>query len=718
MQTQHTICVAVFLAFAAGLLGQSHERVIPGPGTDLADAAGISVLDGAVLGVGPGYRASFERSAVTVSLAAGREGDRSLRFELTGAGRERGPALAIRDAHPDCTDGRAVYDRGALVERYEARAEGVKQSFVFPAVPPGQGDLVVTGRIVAPPRLHRADPNHVELGFYARPLLRVSDVVGVDATGATVPGTLLLRGDVLEMRLPAEFVDRAVAPLVLDPFIGPAAGLTTGFEDTGFDVAYDETHDVYLVVWLRVVAGGIHAGYLTDALGQRFRGDGTRVGGLMTLSVPGAMWRGVLSVANVNGADAFVVGYGDGVRAVGAATGAASPPRILARVADVAGDARLSGTQALAVARSGSTVVVHRLNVTPGGADVTVEAPVTVAWGGYHFEPRLPAHGGQDGRFLLVWGQGIGLEGAVIDVNTMTVAPPLSLSSRTITGVRVDGDGRSWVVAFERLFGRQYDVVCRTVTWSELVGSVAVSPPVELTASGADERISEISWLGGSVVVAYRREFGRGFYDGYLGGIDPFTCLDCEGEVRVDPHDPFATRGSIAFAGEQSGSLAGGSGGLAVWNRTRYSSGFPFTSSTSSFVAPFRSLDGSVSDLGGGCGRGGTAVATCALTGKTEFYHRARDTFPAAPTLLLLGAQTLGLPCGPCSIVPDPLSGVALPTTTSAAGHAALRTPIPASSAFIGASLLDQWLTLSPTPQCSIVDVDLSNAIRVTIEGM
>ncbi|MEM7205194.1 MAG: hypothetical protein AAF628_33375 [Planctomycetota bacterium] len=309
MPRHPTACCVALFAIAAALPGQRPARVLAETANGLADAAGVHVLDGAVVGAGPGYRASFERSAITVALTGAGNADHRLRFELTGAGREVGPALALRDAEPRCEDEQVIYERGPLLERYEARAKGVKQSFVFEEIPPGHGDLLVTGRIVAPPRLHRADSDHLELGFYARPLLRVSDIVGIDATGARVRGTLGLRGDVLEMRLPPTFVDEVVAPLVLDPFIGPAAGLATNFEGTEFDAAYDEANDVYLVVWHRIVGGTAHTGYAIDALGQRVRGNGTFVGGLIRLSSqPGVLGRASVSVASVNGADAFVVG--------------------------------------------------------------------------------------------------------------------------------------------------------------------------------------------------------------------------------------------------------------------------------------------------------------------------------------------------------------------------------------------------------------------------
>ena len=50
--------------------------------------------------------------------------------------------------------------------------------------------------------------------------MRIGTVLGIDARGRTSPGALRVVGNVVELSLPASFVDSAELPLILDPLVG------------------------------------------------------------------------------------------------------------------------------------------------------------------------------------------------------------------------------------------------------------------------------------------------------------------------------------------------------------------------------------------------------------------------------------------------------------------------------------------------------------------
>lgn len=164
---------------------------------------------------------------------------------------------------------------------------------------------------------------------------------------------------------------------------------------------------------------------------------------------------------------------------------------------------------------------------------------------------------------------------------------------------------------------------------------------------------------------------------------------------------------STAIASQRTGDPTAGDERLAAWadgelGATRWQ--------LTRLVAD----DGKVEDLGGGCGEGGTALATCAITGHASFVHWLHGAVPSAPSFLVVATRQAGVPCGPCTFVPDPASGVTVPVATDALGSAAVPMPIPALASLKGVELLDQWLTIGASP--CFVALAFSNAIEIEIE--
>jgi hypothetical protein len=699
--------VALGTAMAVGIAAQGPlSESLP---FELASLTGVAREGDTASGVGPGYKVHFTPPVVTVAVPTRQV---LLRFELLGVRRGHGQEVALAPPVLRVTDQVVEYDRGGVVERYELRTDGVEQSFVFDEIPHGSGDLVVRGKLLSNVALLVDRRDGLQYGRNGVAMARVGAVTGVDGAGRTQPGDLRRDGLEIEMVLPAAFVDSAAAPLVLDPLIGPAVELTRQFKDVDFDVVYHEAQDTYLITWTRDFF------FDRDILGQRVRPDGTLVGLLLPIDITAALTQSPRP-ASVRGAGAFIVGYDSGLRAIHAGTGAMSAPGA-GVVADMCGDARPAGDVALAIDPSNG-VRVWKLRVAPGGAGITALASVDLAQG--IATPRASAHGGRDGRYLVVWhvggGAGSAVFGAVVDANlnvlqgAFEIAPPGSYARDAF----VDGDGERWVVTYTTSPAADA-FACRPIGWNTALGRVVIGPPLVVLTNPFHTVVDGADWAGGSYILSYRRGFGTsGRYNAFVGSIDPFSCLDCESEFQLDPTASDTTHLSVGFATQHSGSLAGGTGGLAVWQKIVNPGSF--IAATSSYLVRYRTRDGGIADLGGGCGRGGKAYATCAILGNPAFDHRAENVAPSAPALLLIAAQALGgggLPCGPCALVPNPVGGFVLGSTSSPTGSLVIRTPLPAAPSLVGASLVEQWLSLTPQPSCSQFSIDFSNAVRVTIE--
>ena len=101
-----------------------------------------------------------------------------------------------------------------IVERYVARADGIKQSVLLERPVDGRGDLVVRLRVTT--ELHCAVTDHArQLDFDAGALggVHIGSVVGIAAGSARVEGSMRFDGEHLELEL-AELgadVERGVA---------------------------------------------------------------------------------------------------------------------------------------------------------------------------------------------------------------------------------------------------------------------------------------------------------------------------------------------------------------------------------------------------------------------------------------------------------------------------------------------------------------------------
>ena len=126
--------------------------------------------------------------------------------------------------------------------------------------------------------------------------------------------------------------------------------------------------------------------------------------------------------------------------------------------------------------------------------------------------------------------------------------------------------------------------------------------------------------------------------------------------------------------------------------------------------------DGVVTSLGGSCGQGGRAEASCSITGNQRFALRLSNAAPSSMVFAVLAARQLGFgaQCGPCTLIPDASTGFVVNSLSSASGSASLSFAIPATPSLVGQAFYQQWLVAPPAGLC--FGVDMSDALRVEIQ--
>ncbi|MEM7201013.1 MAG: hypothetical protein AAF628_12140 [Planctomycetota bacterium] len=700
---------------------------VPGaaqPGLDSAQRLGAScglqrAGDG-WLGLGPAYEAHLDGRSLTfvAALSAAAPRAEPVRFELLAYGRRDGALLPAGAVLEVAGAGRTVeYRRPGVTESYEMRPDGVKQSFAFASLPAGRGDLVVRGRIHTALPLRDATPDRLRFGDARLGGAFVRDVVGIGGDGVRATGRMHYADGVLELALPAAFVDTAALPLVLDPLFGASfevAASPVG-DDRDPDAAYHAGSDRYLVVWERRFA-------LTGAAlrGQLLDGSGNPVGGVIGIR---ESYRGGARprVAALSGSDRFAVVWTEngnvvgrpvlttggllGVFNVAVSLGALDAPDVTAVS---------TGDRAVVVWNDAGAGSIRARSMTfPPSMFGTVAVDVSEAPSG-DAEPCI-SKGGADDRMLVVWSRDAGATRQVYGRLVGSLGGPFTGEFRIsqfedASAPAVDGDGRNWVVAYQARTTSGAVVNARPLSFSLPLGIAFSSGAVATVAGGypITAGVPSVAWLGGSVLVGAGLAGPTGVLGAVIASIDPFDCATCEASAVVQGVLGRGNQG-LRVASQWTGG-AFQAGALAVWWDTD-----PVSGANTVRAQLYNGEDGAEVGLGGACGLGGETRATCARRGNGGFEFRVRNADPRRNALLVLSAGTLDLPCGGCQIVADPALGVVLSAgPTSPFGDALLPVPIPDVPSLVLRPLYAQWWVGVPGGSC--LGFDLSDGMAVWIQ--
>ncbi|MCB9881901.1 MAG: hypothetical protein H6834_08935 [Planctomycetes bacterium] len=540
---------------------------------------------GILVAATPRWKAIFEPGVVRFHAALGEDVPGPLESRFTLVDIRRGDTTffrhdARRGAAP-AIDDRTVRYRHThdLEETLEARDEGLKQSFVFHRPPPGTGDLVVRLRLETPLSAPQGEfPTSLTFRYGARDVMQIGAVLGIDASGHSSNGTMRFDGEFLEFVLSGSFVESASYPLVLDPLIGPRTWVA-GTAASDPDIAYDQSTDLYLIVWSQDAQ---QSGYL-DTYGAFLTRSGTVSGNAFFINLFGAGYGPRARVANVNARDGFYVVLQNNPpgnpsreivgRTVAAGNTTPGPWLIIAQATPtgswgnptVCGDRTTSNDSCLVAYEdlNRGEIVTAQVQLHPDGSSTLVSAAVA----GVGTGPTICKSGG-DARIAFVAWQATPVYVATRAVsmdNVFLSAEGWIAGNATATlpvhSPTVDGDGESFLLVYTR-----EDPVTGHDLWSIDVRVPASSSSIWETSRQGP--IRSTSPRDGNAALAFLgRRFGVPTFgltwlsddgqgaDVLVGTIDETGICEIDEVYAADPMGAWAT--STAIASTYSGGADG-----------------------------------------------------------------------------------------------------------------------------------------------------------------
>jgi hypothetical protein len=695
--------------------------------------------NGTAWAVGRDYKAALSRSGITFvpALGQGVPQNRELGLSLTRVHRGE-VTLWDENAAPDgvlfAGERHVAIEHRDFVERYDARAEGVEQSFVFAQRPAGEGDLVVRCAVNTALQATVRDDGTLFLHDGAVGGVTIGTVTGIDALGRRCRGGLMLREGTLELRLPAAFVDAASYPMILDPLLaaGFLVGSATENEDQ-VDAAYGSATDTTLVVWRRSYSGTDQ-----DILGQQVASNGTLSGPLLVLSSTGLSSSDrAPSVTYVHGRSRHVVCWLTGLGPVGPWTVRARPvngstpgsPISVSNGASLpngrwiasSGDRSTFGTDAL-------VVWARTFNTTSTGEDVTIlhtsslevslfgvlsasppadlTSAIGSATGDLFALPKSRTPFGITALFLrrpdlqgLQNVYALDYDGAYLgESEHVATSDPAKQPF-----LAIDGDGTDFVAACRNYAG---EMITRQITWTGTTFTAGVNTQVLGTAqSGA----CAVGFLGERFLVAWTEGTPNPF-DSDVRGVtvkpDCETCSQTFTLATVARSNAIEPAIAAEFAGASTGQRA-----LLAWDETDTT--LPLTGSV--VAHRFTAMVGTPPvTLTPGCGNGGLASAIGAFSpGNENFKFKLTGGDPTAPFALI--SLSLGGPsvlCG-CELT----QWIVLEAVFAVNGGADFPFVPWCDPSYLGTTIEFQWLLLgaaaSPCP--FVPNLAASNRVQVTL---
>ncbi|TAJ14484.1 MAG: hypothetical protein EPO68_12765 [Planctomycetota bacterium] len=734
-----TLAVLAAASFAQG--GAAARAAAPPTLSVLRASHGISRIDGELWALGPDYKARIDARGVEFTPALGSGAPRNFPLALALESIRRTEAVSIdlgaapRRGAEDADDDTALYERApGITERYEARVDGLEQSFVFAQRPRGDGDLVVRLRVAS--ELAAPLGEHETLAFTTPRWggVRIGAVTGVDANGATAPGRLRHDGAALELVLPAAFVDAAAYPLVLDPSIGTSFFVAnTASNESVPDVAYADGSQRYLVVWKR------HTSTIDgDIYGQLVNTVGTLTGNTIALETSASVNATNPSAAYVVASSRFLVAWQQQAGAAdldvharsvvmpGGTTSSATPIFSVVAAAErdpvVCGERTQSTDEAYVVCkRDGTGIAGARVLVAVGAAPVLITSQNLVT-DNNAFRPTIAKSFGDTGHALVVYsynfgGGDIDLYALLVNHNGATVVQTTPFAT-TLDGEwdpALDGDGANFIVAYTHVplpsGSGDAEIKVRRVTHT--APTLTMGPLIPLTNDLLDQRLPAVAWTPGKAFVAWEHGTTSATnYDVYAYGIGTSDCKLCE---ILFPFDLSATWDAAPSMASQ---YAGGSAGdqvFATWYSGVLGSGLEQTNVKGQLLEAF-GPGGAVVDLGGACGNGGvTELASPLTAGNPEFAIRLSPAIaPATVAFLFISAAATPFTCGTCAVA---LGGAQFPVPVIPATEVKKVLPIPCDANIVGIQVDAQWVVFpSSVSPCPIFgSASASNRLRLTV---
>jgi len=200
---------------------------------------------------GSNFKASFATDGWTFCARPAAEAPHKapIQFHLTGARVGQEP-IAIADSAPELRGQRVEYRHGEVVEAIDVRGRSVEQSFTFARLPQ-RGELAIEIAVDADLAISNTDAGVAFRSKYVD--VSYAQATAIDAKGERVSAETSFAAGRITIRVPAEFVQRAQLPLVVDPVVtsvhaNTELGLGSIYEYTP-DIAWDPNAQVWAVVF-------------------------------------------------------------------------------------------------------------------------------------------------------------------------------------------------------------------------------------------------------------------------------------------------------------------------------------------------------------------------------------------------------------------------------------------------------------------------------------
>ena len=622
-----------------------------------------------------------------------------------------------------------VFRRGAgLVEHWAARERGL-QLWVELFELPRRGELALRYELGGALGAAELDGSRAVFRVPGLGGAVLGGVLGIDARGRTARGDLRAVPGGIELVLPAAFVEEAALPLIVDPLLTPLHELELPNDDLAPAIAHEPGSGHYLVAWELVFSAAD-----TDVYCWRRGADGEPVGFLSGVAASSADEREPAVGANPNTGE-FVIAYarqGTGgdydvyAREMNAASGfLGAAAQVLGGAADqrepVLSDEApgLPGDHDVLIGWrvAGDGLYFGRLRHPATGGPLVIGATPLAGPDGIHLS--VTPSGGLAGRHLFAWeSTANGFGGSTSQIITGTVvsrtgavlydSPFLEIAyAWELHEPAAVGDGTRFYVAhvFDDT-ATASSVRVRELRWNgqglDLVNGAA-------TVSATDGQLASpaAALVGDQLLVAWEYAGVFFFFGLRYTALDAATLTACEPELALPS--------SVLFQRDLAIASGGADRALVSWSDYDVA-----VSAGNVHVQPFVSATAAAGqvDLGGGTAGGGTGYAPCAFVGNGSFALELRDHAPSSLAFLILGNELLGLPCGGGVLHVDPFQSWVIqgsPGTVSAV-EKLVPLSIPDDPALAGASLHAQWATKHAAGPCPLFGVELSNALRFTVQ--
>lgn len=727
------MCALILVASGSASAQRPDAARAPGPAFSTAAAAGVMQHDGALLGVGRNYRATFGERDVEFLPALGKTAPRAQPFRISLQSVRRGEQQLLLAAtqKPQRSHDRTsvTFAWPDVAERYETVAAGLEQSFVFAQRPVGHGDLVVDLCVATDLQPRRGK------GITYRDAhgngVNVGEVTGIDASGARVAGTIVFTAQGLRLSLPAAFVDAAIYPLVLDPLIGTATEALPSADTDYADVAYDAYTDTYCVVWTQFYGGGS-----TGIVGSVWLRGGMSLGYAFGVNQGGD--EDSVRVCHIAGTGVFVMVWVNRTSGGDSICGLAFEPS-QAQATNV-WTLYGPGVVASPVLSGEATVfdddcLVAWLDGTYGliGCSVEVDqqlqvsaTPLIQIAGGNVTEPAFSKQGGNIGMHVLTWvdrpiGQAGWVRAQVVDHDMNLVGPGVWVQNvpEDAGYPAVDGDGFLFLVAWEQqeiANPSGYDIKGRMLT----VGNNGVTSQgavLDLVTYPGDLDIGvDVARLGDKFGICYEGRLASAPQYGdvyFLAIARNGTPIGAEQRADLTLGNNYINEYVPRLIGRCAGdaTLVSEEGLLVFSDQSVATADANIGLQTIAAMGP----GGAVLDLGGGCGPGGLAAINGPFAlGNHTLQVELFGAQPLAVPFLLIAWPSPVQTCGACTAI-NPWSSRFVP---NAAGYAATPLPLPGDPAFLGIDLQFQFASFNvPYVGCPLAPgFALSNILQATLD--